>query len=233
MACGGFAANPEMLQNYSASMGAPRMFYLGTPYAQGDGVKMCQKIGAELWHMNSYAAATNCVRTVSPESGIAGIPYPTGKDYIFVNNEGQRFMYEEERGLLRHGKQKSKGIWPLFVVPTPSYMIMGAKSGSIDMLDKVPYMTWSTIMGVGALANQKLIDRDIMVEADTIEELAEMIGYPAETLAETVATYNGYCDDNFDPEFFRGTEVYTDRFVSNYRAVTEVISIGTGPASGS
>lgn len=210
MACGGFSANPEMLQNYSASMGAPRMFYLGTPYAQGDGVKMAQKIGADLWHMNSYAAASNCVRTVGLDSGIADICYPTGHDYIFVNNEGKRFMYEEERGIQRHGKQKSKGIWPLLVIPTPSYMIMGAKSGSIDMLRLAPYMTWSTIMDVGYPTNQDLVDAGIMVEADTIEEIAEKIGYPPEVLAETVAAYNGYCDDGVDPEFGRGREVYTD-----------------------
>ena len=66
MACGGFASNPDMMQNYMASMGCPNAFPLGSPYNVGDGVKMAQRIGADLWHMNSYAAASTCVRAISP-----------------------------------------------------------------------------------------------------------------------------------------------------------------------
>ena len=36
----GSRANPEMLQNYLASMGCPNAFALGSPYNVGDGVKM-------------------------------------------------------------------------------------------------------------------------------------------------------------------------------------------------
>ena len=175
----------------------------------GDGVKMAQQIGADLWHMNSYAGASTCVRAMSADSIICDIPYPTGHDFIFVNGEGKRFMYEEMRSIVRHGKQKDKGIWPLLTVPSPSWMILGGnKSGSIDILGMVTYMDWPVIMGKGLKTNQELIDAGIMFKADTIEELAEKIGFPPETLAETVATYNQYCADGADPEFGRGEEVY-------------------------
>ena len=228
LACGGFANNPEMIQNYGASMGCPRMFVLGTPYAMGDGVRMAQQIGAELWHMNSYAAASTCVRALSGDSLVANIPYPSGHDYIYVNNEGKRFMYEEKRGVLRHGKQKADGIWPLLRVPTPSYMILGADSGSQDFLGKVPYMTWAEIMGGCATTNQELIDAGIMVEADTVEDLAEKIGYPADVLAETVAEYNRYAEEGVDPDFGRGTEVYASNLFNAIEHTDDVAGDAEG-----
>ena len=38
-------------------------------------------------------------------------------------------------------------------------------------------------------------------KADTLAELAEMIGVPAENLEETVKTYNEYCANGVDEEF--------------------------------
>ena len=50
LACGGFEANPEMLAQY-IQLGSPDCMPIGTPWNRGDGVKMCQKIGAKLWHI--------------------------------------------------------------------------------------------------------------------------------------------------------------------------------------
>ena len=63
-------------------------------------------------------------------------------------------MYEETRSIQRHGKQKDRGIWPLLTVPSPSYMIMGGKSGSIDILGMITYMAWPVIMKRGCTTNQ-------------------------------------------------------------------------------
>lgn len=210
LACGGFSANKEMLRNYGVVLGAPDSWFLGTPYNMGDGIKMAQQIGADLWHMNSYAATSTCVRTVSPDSQICNIPYPTGADFIYVNQEGQRYTYEEKRVNVRHGKTKERGIWPLLTVPSGSHMIMGSKSGVVDMMGKTPYMSWSDIMGVGLTTNKELLDAGIMVQADTIEELAKKLNYNPETLKKTVETYNQNAANNVDPDFNRGTPVYGD-----------------------
>ena len=39
------------------------------------------------------------------------------------------------------------------------------------------------------------------ITADTLEELAEKIGVPAENLTKTVERYNGFCDAGEDPDF--------------------------------
>ena len=125
-----------------------------------------------------------------------------------MNGDGERFMYEETRSIQRHGKQKDRGIWPLLTVPSPSYMIMGGKSGSIDILGMITYMAWPVIMKRGCTTNQELIDAGIMFKADTIEELAEKIGYPPETLAATLKKYNDAIEAGEPDEFGRGTAVY-------------------------
>lgn len=42
-----------------------------------------------------------------------------------------------------------------------------------------------------------------MYRADTLEELAEMIGVPAENLVKTVEEWNSYRDNEYDPDFGR------------------------------
>jgi len=211
LACGGFAANPTMISNYYCSLGC-RPFVWGSPYNVGDGVKMIQQIGGELWHMNSYASAAVSVRSVSLDSDTCSIPYPKGHDYIFVNNEGKRFLYEETYGDLRHGKRKDKGVWPLDVIPTNSYMIMGSNSGSKDFLGGINTMGWAVLLGLEKTTNKELLDAGIMIKADTIEEIAKKTGYPEKTLTDTLETYNQHCASGVDPDFGRGEVVYGDYY---------------------
>ncbi|MFE1954954.1 FAD-dependent oxidoreductase [Streptomyces sp. NPDC059524] len=50
--------------------------------------------------------------------------------------------------------------------------------------------------------------------ADTIEGIAAEIGVPADALAATVKTFNGYAAEGHDPEFGRGDDPY-DRFFTD------------------
>lgn len=59
------------------------------------------------------------------------------------------------------------------------------------------------------------IDRGYVFKADTIEALAEQIGVDPAALAETVATYNGYCEAGEDAEFGKGPD--------------DLVPIGEGP----
>lgn len=46
-----------------------------------------------------------------------------------------------------------------------------------------------------------MVEKGIMYKADTLEELAEMIGCPAENLIASVEKYNSYVDAGEDPDF--------------------------------
>ena len=53
------------------------------------------------------------------------------------------------------------------------------------------------------------IERGYVYKADTIEELASMIGLDPATLAETVSAYNGYCETGVDAEFGKDAALLT------------------------
>lgn len=53
------------------------------------------------------------------------------------------------------------------------------------------------------------IERGYVYKADTIEELAVMIGLDPATLAETVSSYNGYCETGVDAEFGKDAALLT------------------------
>ena len=204
LACGGFENNPEMIQNYFPCLGTSECVFLGSPYNRGDGITMAQAIGAKLWHMNSYAGVGVALRSQSLDSGVAGIPNFSAKDYIYVNGEGSRFMLEERARLTRHGKLKDDGAWPLVTVPGPAWAIFGPQAFAGDPITKpVEWMSWGTMMGGNAAdTNQGMVDAGVYLKADTIEELAEKLGYDPTVLAKTINDYNAAVEAG-EPEFLR------------------------------
>ena len=51
-------------------------------------------------------------------------------------------------------------------------------------------------------------DPDWLVQADTLEELAEKFGIPADNLVETVERFNRLSAEGHDPDFHRGESIY-------------------------
>ena len=71
LATGGFENNPQMVRDY---LGLPAPVVWGSPGSTGDGIRMAQKVGADLWHMDNMmtilglrAAGTSAAST-SPSS---------------------------------------------------------------------------------------------------------------------------------------------------------------------
>ena len=63
------------------------------------------------------------------------------------------------------------------------------------------------------------VDAGLMYKADTLEELAELIGCDAATLLNTVETYNGYCETGVDEEFGKAPEYLRKIDAGPYYAV--------------
>ena len=53
MTCGGFENNPKMKLQH---LNPKDIGLLGSPGNTGDGIKMVQKVGAALWHMDAQAS---------------------------------------------------------------------------------------------------------------------------------------------------------------------------------
>ena len=90
MTCGGFENDPEMLQDY---LSFERMHAAGASTNTGDGHRICAKLGAGMWHMNSFAGAWSNGISLDGEKTM---PYRSLKKAlgIVVGVNGRRFYQE-------------------------------------------------------------------------------------------------------------------------------------------
>ena len=199
LACGGFEYNAEMQRNY-----------LGLDYyAQGclgntgDGVRMAQELGADLWHMSGISCG---IGYKFPEFDMPmGIGIRTG-EYIYVDQHGKRFMDEADIDVHAMAFEFSYFDHKTLTYPRiPSYLIFDETTRRAGRLigwcpgAAMDYYEWSK-------DNSAEIERGWIKTAQTIRDLAPQIGLKPEVLQETVSTYNMYCVGGYDPEFSRRQE---------------------------
>lgn len=177
LACGGFEGNYEMLARYLGESGLHvRPVARGGYYNKGEGIQMALDIGAApCGNFGMFHAEPVDPRSGAPEPSIMIFPYG-----ILVNKEGRRFTdeapgpvdatYEQITRTLHH---QTDGI---------GYVILDAKLADVPNA-KTAIRT-----------DQKPL------RADTVEELAGLIGVRADDLVSTVSDYNAACVDGaFDP----------------------------------
>lgn len=201
MAVGGYEADLQMQRDY---YGLNNVKPLGTPYNTGDGIRILQKAGAEMWHL----------RNQGQSGGIwPGFAKP-GKDTAFlrsfllpafswidVDSDGRRF-YGEVNGLqLTHYKEKKSGSFVdvPFTTAYPVHMIFDETTRQAGPL-ALPIMTWSAVVDDDGWSddNAKEIDSGLIKKADTIAELATLIGLDPDVLSQEVQTYNTHCANGVD-----------------------------------
>lgn len=180
LSCGSFESDPSMVQDYLHMSAVP----LGTHYNTGDGIKMAQKVGADLWHMGNFWGSG--LLFVNPDTGFAYNYFNSGdKACIYVGADGTRFM--NEPASLKHGSVLFHGTWLPLRVSEPTYAI----------LDEAAVQT-SRLCTAWSEANQDEIAQGWFIQADNLEGLAEAIGVSAEALKNTVQDYNAGCEAGVD-----------------------------------
>lgn len=122
--------------------------------------------------------------------GTASDAYPfigTGTN-LYVNKEGKRFVNElSDRDILSNAAlAQTDGIF---------YMVCDKNNAGISE-DGTTY---------GGQDIQDLLDAGIVVRADTLEELAELIGVDSATFVETIEKFNEAVKTSVDPEFNRAS----------------------------
>jgi hypothetical protein len=138
-----------------------------------------------------------------------GMTHPDGRSAfalwftagIFVNQDGKRFV-NESAPYDRMGRdiiaQMQDGTATL-----PYWMIYDDKDGERPPVNAT---------NVSMVETEKYVAAGLWHTADTLEELAEKLGVPAENLVATVARFNGFVADGVDPDFGRGDEAYDRAF---------------------
>lgn len=215
MCTGGFENDPVMRQDY---INLPVAHPIAGAYNTGDGHRICMKAGADLWHMDNIGGTwTNGIKLDDSEMLIcAGLKKDQG---ITVGVNGRRF-YQDWDGLLmyesgvvggdlslvygcRHGVQNFGGDFRTLPMPTTTWFVfdsVGLDHGAYMGTDGGNLLTQKD--PVEGNTQDPVADGYAYV-ADTIEELAEQMGVPAEELVRTVDQWNECCANGEDIYFHR------------------------------
>lgn len=142
-----------------------------------------------------------------------GLTHPDGRSAfalwftggIFVNQDGRRFT-NESAPYDRLGREVIAGLADGSV--TLPYWMVYDSGGDGDDSRVPPVMATNVSM----VEPEKYVEAGLWHTADTLEELAEQLGMPAQNLVDTVARFNGFVERGVDEDFGRGDEAYDRAF---------------------
>lgn len=205
MTCGGFENNPRMKADY---LSAPFARRIAGKCNEGDGITMCARCGADMWHMNSCAGFWTSMSAIDSDTALMRTPKDLG---ITVGVNGRRFYMDWDADVAedwdtfgerneyslslhvgsRHGHMQFGGEWPHLPMPEANWFICDAAAYQSILENKMMNITFDPMTdGWG-------------YTADTIEDLAAAINVPVDELVTTVAQWNECCANGEDVYFHR------------------------------
>ena len=193
LASGGFECNTQMVQDY---LGVPYLAPVGGMHNNGDGIRMAQQVGADLWHMSVYESMGMLGgNEYAVPQGERAIYITSGKfvkcvagALVCVADDGSRFLREDLTE--RHGHLYSHGVWKVPNIASTPHMVFDAAEKAV-------------LEEAGCLPDG--VD-DKLLSAETAEELAEAMGVDAEIFARTISRFNSYAENGEDLEYDRAPE---------------------------
>ena len=210
LATGGFEADPDMQNQYWPGGAALSASYAGNT---GDGIRMAQSVGADLWHMwhshgcygfkiPGYRFGARVKRLPDWQPGADGLP---DKDvpnaaWIVLDQSGQRFMNEYEPYL------QDTGMRPLGKMDlarqqsprNPAWFVTDARGLALYPMAKP---TWNdpNARYEWSADNSAEIASGLFRKADTVEVLVGIIGAETLQVAETLRSWRSICRSGQDP----------------------------------
>ena len=206
LASGGFEANPEMMKTYLPA-GYPDVIGKGSWYNRGDGIKMAQAVGAELWHMSNVSGAALGLKMMATDDvdSRTWTRWHT-HGYIWVDSRGRRFQDEDVlyTELLRHGKQYRAGTFTESSMPAGAWAIFTQEEFDGGCIFSTSCFAAMKAVDGRFTENQEALDAGVIVKCDTIDDLATATGIDAAQLQKTIDRYNGMVAAGEDTDFGRG-----------------------------
>ena len=200
IATGGFEWNETLVK---AFLRGPLTGPVSVPENEGDGLVMAIEAGAQLGNMQN-AFWQQSVLEFKPQHRAAKPNYLLGSDErarpgaILVNRAGKRFVNEAANynamGKALHAFDAGTHSY----ANLPYWLI-------IDQRYKDKYPTFTSPPG-GPIP-------PYMIQADTLEELAEKAGIDPQGLAATVARFNQMVRNGHDDDFNRGDNSYDNFYM--------------------
>ncbi len=216
LACGGFEADDAMKKQFLVSSPVLTGSYSGNT---GDGIRMAQAVGADLWHMwhyhgpygmrhpdpaYPYGLYAKLLPMWTPERSTAPLP-PMA--WIVVDQAGRRYVDEYPPYLSDTGVRQFDHYDPQTHrhPRLPSFLLFdeaGRKRypmGRTITNDRDHHYAWSA-------DNLRETDNGILRRAESIEALAALIDVDEAVLVATVARWNADCAHGVDRDFGRRPE---------------------------
>jgi succinate dehydrogenase/fumarate reductase flavoprotein subunit len=214
LACGGFEADYEMQRQYWQVYPVITAAFRGNT---GDGIRMALDVGADLWHMWHYHGSYG-FRHPDPDYPfsirVKRLPdwTPTVREpgvemaWILVDKTGKRFTNEYAPYAQDTGHRPLDVFDPVTqsFPNVPCFMI-------VDENGRKAYPLGSTIFNDTAVEpyfwsedNLKEVQNGILKKADTVDELAALIGCDASVLQGSIDRWNAACAAGRDDDHGRG-----------------------------
>ncbi|GFM30746.1 FAD-binding protein [Novosphingobium sp. PY1] len=200
IATGGFEWNEKLVRTF---LRGPLTGPVSVPENEGDGLLMAIDAGAQLGNMQQ-AFWMQSVLELKPQHRSAKPNYLLGSDErarpgaILVNRAGKRFVNEAANynalGKTLHAFDAGTHSY----ANLPYWLI-------IDQRYRDKYPTFNTPPG-GPVPS-------FMMQADTLEELAQVAGIDADGLVATVARFNRMVRKGHDDDFNRGDNSYDNFYM--------------------
>ena len=208
LAVGGFENNLDMQRNY---FGYDDIHPFGSPYNTGDGIRLVQKAGADLWHMRARGQSGGlwpAFKVPEYETVFMRNFQSEYHSFIDVAADDRRFNDEtrDHWYALTHQKFKKHGHYfdTLFYQVQPVHMIFDETLRKNHCL-MMKWMTWNAAVHRYDWSddNSAEVEKGWITKAQTIGGLAYKIGRNSDQLIRTVEEYNAACREGVDEEFGR------------------------------
>jgi len=213
LACGGFEADAKLQSAWFEPAVVLNGSFRGNT---GDGIRMAQALGADLWHMwhfhgpygfrhpdptFPYGLYVKSFPMWTPGQDDTGLPV---MPWILVDQLGQRFANEYEPYPGDTGVRHFSHIDGNRGRNTrlPAWMVLDAEGFSMYKLgrfiahDAEIDFRWSE-------DNRRELDLGIFVQAESLEDLAQCTGLPVTALEHSVQRWNAACEAGHDAAFGR------------------------------
>lgn len=229
MAIGGYEANEKLKANY---LRYPALTW-GCPYNTGDGVDICMKYDIDFWHMNSSMSAA---RMGCKASWLEGDLKDCTLDCLVVGNNGWVWVdkygkrFTNELRYEAHGWQRNAVYWiDSFNLETPRmplWQVMDEASAKSMGMDGLGWL--NVVHGMKTYDQiDKLIENNLLVKADTLEELASKMGVDAAELTASVEGFNAAATEGSEDPFGREAKSMEAIAGPYYAVLMEPIMVNT------
>lgn len=213
LACGGFEAGTDMQRQFWQ---LHPVLPAATRGNTGDGIRMAQALGADIWHMWHFHGSYGFrhtdpgypfgIRTKKLPDWTSGVlPACVTMSWVLLDRNGQRFMNEYEPYVHDTGHR----FFDRFDATTtrfpnlPAFLLFDEEGRKLYPVAKsfindpdIAVYDWSQ-------DNLGEVELGILKRADTLEELASLMRVDFATLKQTIADWNELCRTGTDDRFGR------------------------------